>query len=414
MALAGGGPEGAIYEIGALRALDEVLEGLDFNDLHVYVGVSAGSFLAANLANNLTPGQMCRAIVKHEPGEHPFVSQKFLKPAVLELVGRGATIPRLLWQAIADYALDPEDKSLFDSLTRLGRALPVGLFDNRPIRQYLEKIYSLKGRTDDFRKLDKRLFIVAVDLDSGEAVKFGDPDYDHVPISTAVQASTSLPGLYPPVEIDGRHYVDGVLKKTLHGSAALDAGAELLLCINPIVPVDTRRAVEAGVMRRGKLIDRGLPTVISQTFRTLIHSRLEVGLSRYEDLYDGADVVLLEPRRDDYRMFFTNIFSFSSRRWVCEHAYQATRRDLYARREELAPLFAKRGIDFRVDVLEEDRDLWSSVGHPELSVSLEGGPNGARVARGRKSPKRPAAPAGVLGDLDAVLDRLEDHVLDIN
>ncbi|MCP4203276.1 MAG: patatin family protein [bacterium] len=407
LALAGGGPEGAIYEIGALRALEEVLDGLDLNNLHVYVGVSAGSFLAANLANNLTPAEMCRAIVKQEPQEHPFNSQKFLRPAVLELIGRGATLPRLVWEALYDYWLHPEDKSLFDSMTRLGRALPVGIFDNKPIRRYLERIYRIKGRTDDFRRLDKQLFVVAVDLDSGEAIRFGSKGYDHVPISRAVQASTSLPGLYPPVEIDGRHCVDGVLKKTLHGSAALDAGADLLICINPIVPVDTRRAVETGVMRRGKLIDRGLPTVFSQTFRTLIHSRLEVGLSRYEDLYDGAEVVLLEPRRDDYRMFFTNIFSFSSRRWVCEHAYQATRRELYFRREELAPKFERRGIRFRTDVLEQDRDLWSGVGLPKLSVSAETG-------RKRK-PARPASEVeAILSDLDAALDRLENHVLEIN
>lgn len=408
LALAGGGPEGAIYEIGALRALDEVLEGLDLNNLHAYVGVSSGSFLAANLANNLTTGQMCRAIVKREPEEHPFNSKKFLRPAVLELIGRGAMVPRLLFESLTDYWRNSEDKSLFDSLTRLGRALPVGIFDNRPIRRYLERIYSIKGRTDDFRKLDKQLFIVAVDLDSGEAVRFGEPGFDHVPISRAVQASTSLPGLYPPVEIDGRHYVDGVLRKTLHGSAALDVGTDFLICINPIVPVDTRRAVETGVMKRGKLIDRGLPTVISQTFRTLIHSRLEVGLSRYEDRYDGVEVVLLEPRRDDYRMFFTNIFSFSSRRWVCEHAYQATRRELYSRREELAPKFESRGIRFRTDVLEEDRDLWSGVGLPELRVSVETVP---AIDHKRKRP----APAGdLLGDLDAALDRLENHVLRVN
>lgn len=88
LALAGGGPQGAIYEIGALRALDEVLEGVDFNDLYVYVGVSAGAFIAANLANDLTTAQMCRAIVKQEPGEHPFVSETFFVPATRELLRR--------------------------------------------------------------------------------------------------------------------------------------------------------------------------------------------------------------------------------------------------------------------------------------------------------------------------------------
>ena len=42
LALAGGGPLGAMYEIGVLMALDEALEGLDLNGIDVYVGVSAG------------------------------------------------------------------------------------------------------------------------------------------------------------------------------------------------------------------------------------------------------------------------------------------------------------------------------------------------------------------------------------
>jgi predicted acylesterase/phospholipase RssA len=64
LALAGGGPGGAVYEIGALRALDEAVEGLDLNQVGMYVGVSAGAFISACLANQLTPAQMCRAIVK--------------------------------------------------------------------------------------------------------------------------------------------------------------------------------------------------------------------------------------------------------------------------------------------------------------------------------------------------------------
>ncbi len=389
IALAGGGPGGAIYEIGALRALDEALDGLSLNDLDVYVGVSAGAFLAANLVNHLTPAQMCRAIVKHGPGEHPFHSKTFLQPAGREFLRRGTRVPRLLWEGIGEYLASPADNRLLDSLTRLGRAIPVGVFQNEPIRAYLEKIYHLKGRTDDFRKLEKKLFIVAVDLDTGEAVRFGDRGADHVPISTAVQASTALPGLYPPVEIDGRYYVDGILRKTLHASVALEQDIDLLLCLNPLVPVDTRAAVEEGVMRRGNLVDRGWPTVISQTLRTLIRSRLRAGLDSYAGRFD-TDIVLLEPRREDYRMFFTNIFSFASRRAGCEHAYLETRRELLARYDELTPILERHGIGLRRDVLEEERDLWSGVYPP-------GGP-------------RSGAPDDTLGDLDRLLDRLDDYL----
>ena len=361
LALAGGGPEGAIYEIGALRALDEAVDGLDLNHLFVYVGVSAGAFICANLANDLTTAQMCRAIVSTEPGEHPFVPETFLTPSFREILRSSQTAPRLLFQSLWDWATHMRDLTLMESMTRLSEALPVGVFTNEPIHEYLKKIYNIKGRTDDFRKLGKTLVVVAADLDSGQAVRFGEPGLDHIPISQAVTASSALPGLYPPVEIDGRHYVDGVLLKTLHASVALEKGADLLICINPIVPVDTVRTVETGFMRRGQLMDHGLPSVLSQTFRTLIHSRLEVGMAAYETRFKDADVVLFEPHRDDYLMFFTNIFSFSERRAVCEHAYQAIRRDLLARYDELAPIFAEHGLTLRKDVLLETRDLWKGV-----------------------------------------------------
>lgn len=386
LALAGGGPAGAVYEIGALRALDEALVGVDFNNLDVYVGVSAGAFIAANLANDLTTAQMCRAIVKHQPGEHPFEPETFYAPAVREFLHRSSTVPRLAAEAFWDFCRNPRDHSLVSSMMRLGRALPAGMFSNQHFGDYVERIFSLKDRTNDFRQLANKLVIVAADLDSGQAVRFGRDGFDAVPISLAVRASTALPGLYSPVEIEGRHYVDGVILKTMHGSVALEEGVKLLFCLNPLVPVDTAKAVEEGVMRRGKLIDRGLPTVLSQSLRTMIRSRLAVGLSTYSERFPGADVVLFEPPAIDYQMFFTNVFSFASRRMVCEHAYASTRRQLLERRQELEPLLARHGVRLRIELLEdEDRCLWDGVG----------------LGRYDHAP-------GVLNDLGALLDRLED------
>ena len=391
LALAAGAPEGAIYEIGALRALDEALEGLDLNHLFIYVGVSAGAFLNANLANDLTSAQMCRAIVSHEPGEHPFSPETFFKPNFRELSQRSRRLPRLLTESLWDYARHVRDQTLLDSLTRLSHALPVGIFDNEPIRIYLEKIWSIKNRTDDFRKLGKRLVVVATDLESGQAARFGEPGLDHVPISRAVQASGALPGLYPPVEIDGRYYADGVLLKTLHASVALEAGAGLVICVNPLVPVDTLNAVQAGLLPHGNLLDRGLPTILAQTFRTMVHSRLEVGMAAYERRYADRDVVLIQPGRDDYKMFFTNIFGLSERRAVCEHAYQSTRQTLLDRYGELAPVFARHGITLRRDVLEEPRNLWEQVALPKRTKMERSG-------------------HATIRDLDDMLSRLEKLV----
>jgi NTE family protein len=402
LALAGGAPEGAVYEIGALRALDEALGGVDWNGLFVYVGVSSGAALASCLANGVTPAELCRVLVGAEPGEPAFLADTFLQPSVAALARGGRALPRLVAEALWRYVKSPGQYTLLESLTLLTRALPVGFFDSEPLRAYLESVFARAGRTNDFRQLRRRLVVVATDLDSGQAVHFGDPGFDHVPISRAVQASAALPGLYPPVEIEGRHYVDGILLKTVHASVALEAGADLVLCVNPIVPVDTAHAIEAGLLERGKLLDQGLPTVLSQTFRTLIHSRLEVGMAAYGAKFEGSDVVLLEPERDDYLMFFTNIFGFAERRAVVEHAYHATLRTLRERRHELAPILARHGVHLRDEVLDDARrSLWDGLG-------LAG-----EVVRGGAGPRQPAAgspePSGaaIVGRVESAVSRLE-------
>jgi NTE family protein len=365
LALAGGGPAGAVYEIGALRAIDEAFEGIDLHRLAIYVGVSAGAFVASCLANAITTSQLCRAIIADEAGEYPFAPEHFLAPAFGAFARSGLRVPRLLMDGVWDVVKDPSEHGLFGSLNRLTWALPVGLLRNDPIRTYLKALFSEGGRSDHFRELSTKLLVVATDLDSATAALFGGEGLDHVPISTAVQASTALPGLYPPVEIDGRHYVDGVLLKTVHASVALDEGAGLVICVNPIVPFDTHRSVEHGMMRRGRLADRGLITVLSQTLRTIVHSRMKVGLASYEHRYAGRDILLFEPQRDDYDMFFGNVFSFANRVEICEHAYKSTRHKLWRDRAGIEPILRRNGIRLRTDVLaDRRRDLRSSVGLP--------------------------------------------------
>jgi NTE family protein len=366
LALAGGGPLGATYEIGALLALTDALEGVDFNKLDVYVGVSSGSLVAAGLANGFTPGELYRIFIDNASSEHPLSPEIFLKPAFREYYRRAMSVPQLLVDSLWQYARDPFDARLIETFQRLGRAMPTGLFDNQAIADALHDLFTRAGCTDDFRKLKHRLFVVATDLDTGESVKFGAKGYDHVPISRALQASSALPGLFPPVMIDQRYYVDGALKKTLHASVALRDGANLVFCINPLVPFDARFALRKGRSPH-KLVEGGLPVVLSQTFRALIHSRMQVGMAAYDTAYKNADVVLFEPDADDARMFFTNVFSYANRRRVCDHAYQGTLRELARRRATLVPVFQRHGIGLRTAAL-------STKAHVASSPSLRAAP----------------------------------------
>lgn len=413
LALASGGIGGAIYEIGALRALEEAIEGLDLNDLHVYVGVSAGAFVGACLVNGITVTRLCRTVNSFDSDEGPFAPGTFFVPAAAELGRRALMVPGLFLGGLWDYLRQPGNFSVFEPLLRLGRALPVGVFDSRRIGAYLHRVFDHPGRTDDFRRLERKLVVVAADLDSGKAVRFGDPGFDHVPISKAVQASAALPGLYAPVTIDGRHYVDGVLLKTVHASVALDAGAELVLALNPIVPADTSSAVERGVMRRGKLVDRGLPTVLAQAVRTLIRSRLEAGIAKYKQQYAGSDLILFEPRLDDYGMFFTNVFSFADRRDVCQLGYRRTRASLRERSEEIGPLLERHGLALRTAVIEDpERSVWSCL-RPAERRAAEASTRRRQAAASRR-PAALAAPlvAPLAERLDRVLDQLDELLED--
>jgi NTE family protein len=347
LALAGGGPLGAIYEIGALCALEESIEGLDCSDCHGYIGVSAGAFIAAGLANGLSPRQLCEAFIANSASApERFDPALFLQPAWHEYGERLRRLPKLLGRSCWDTIV--RGRSLLAAFERLGRALPTGLLSGDALGAALQQQFSLPGRSNDFRDLRRRLVLVATDLDSGEAVPFGMPGWDQVPISRAAQASAALPGLFPPVEIGGRHYVDGALKKTIHASLLLQEGVDLLICLNPLVPYQADSGEGKTIPR---LIDGGLPLVLSQTFRSLIHSRLELGMRGYEMSQPGVDILLFEPDPRDAEIFMANTFSYSQRRHLAEHAYQATRAALRERAPQLSEQLARHGLALRIERL---------------------------------------------------------------
>lgn len=345
---------GAVYEIAALCALQDALAGIDFSELDIYVGVSSGAFIASMLANGFTPAELREILIETASREHAVSPAVFLSPAVGEITRRAASLPRLALQTLWQRAHDPFGAEAGKSLSRVARAIPTGFLDNERMGRFLEQAFRAHGSSNDFRELRHRLRLVATDLDTGEAVNFGAPGLDRVPISLAVQASAALPVLYPPVRIGSRYYVDGALRKTLHASVALREGARLLFCVNPLIPFDASLAARHGHPRHEKLVTGGLPAVLSQTFRALIYSRMQVGMAGYARQYRGADVLLFQPRRDDAEMFFTNVFSYANRHRVFRHAYQSTLRDLRARRRELAPKLARHGISLRDEVLRRE------------------------------------------------------------
>ena len=335
---AGGGITGAVYEIGCLRALHELL-GRSLLDLDLYVGLSGGAFVASLLAAGVSPCEMYDEATTRKTLLGA-AGTPLYRLGSAELVRRLARAPQILRGALVT-SLKGEGRSLSDLALSLFELLPAGLMDTSGIQEYLHRVFRSRLRADSFDSLARQLYVVAVDLDSGETVVFGREGLRDVPVSKAVQASSALPGLYRPVRIGGRDYVDGGVTKTAHINLAIQSGADLVICINPIVPYlnDTDRGP-----LRGHISNHGVSWVLDQVFRIALHGRMARGLEGYAREHPEVDILLIEPTRDDVRMFGYNIMRFSARRVVAEHGYHTA--VAYFRRHagEYRKLFAKHGI----------------------------------------------------------------------
>lgn len=341
LVLAGGGVTGAVYEMGVLRALDELLDR-SMLDLDVYVGISGGAFVSSLLAAGFSPRDMYEQVASLE--ERPFgtPAAPLFRLGLGEFARRSSQAPRVVTRALWE-TLTGEGRNASDFAWSLFELLPAGLLDNSGVQEFLEAVFRSRGRTDEFEDMPRRLFVVAVDLDSAEAVAFGRKGAPKVPVSRAVQASTALPGLYRPVRIHGRDYVDGGVKKTAHINLAIQQKADLVICVNPIVPIDN----STGGALNGHLSNKGVTYVLDQVLRIALHGRMQYGMERYGMEHPDVDILLLQPTRDDMRMFRYNIMRYSARRIVAEHGYRSAVQLFRENRARYERVLAHHGIALR-------------------------------------------------------------------
>jgi NTE family protein len=337
---AGGGVTGAVYEIGCLRALEELLDR-SILDLDLYVGISGGAFVSSLLASGVSPREMYDEVAAQAP--FAAASAPLFRLGLPDLARHSLRAPRILRDALAQ-AVMGEGRNLADFASSLFELLPAGLLDNSGIQEFIAAVLRSRGLDDCFQALRRDLRVVAVDIDSGEAIPFGSRGHRDVPVSRAVQASTALPGLYRPVRIAGRDFVDGGVKKTAHINLAIKQGADLVICINPIVPI--LNVGTTGPLR-GPLSRKGLNYVLDQALRIMLHGRMQYGLERYRLEHPEVDILLIEPGRDDMRMFAHNIMRMSARRAVAENGYRSLLATFAAKRGRYGRILKRHGLALR-------------------------------------------------------------------
>jgi NTE family protein len=349
LVLGGGGFTGGVYEIGALRALDLLAVNRTVNQFDVYVGTSAGSFVASLAANGVTPEEMMRVVNQQVPTPFRDVDRgTLMRPNALEFAQSAALLPLRMLGLARNFVSQLSSTSLIDLAVGVAESMPSGLYDGSGIQEYLEAVLSDPDRVNDFRLLDNELFLPATDLDTCERIILGGAEWDDVPIARAVAASTALPMVYKPVEIKGRHLVDGGLRSTTNVDVAVEAGAKFVIVVNPLVPYvnDFQKVIPTMLGSRVRRVrDMGFPQIGYQAFKLIAHQRLHEAVARWKERYPGVDIILIEPDPNDELMFETNILNFTRRVEIARHGFESVTLRLASDYDDIKAVCAKHGIE---------------------------------------------------------------------
>jgi NTE family protein len=349
LVLGGGGFTGGVYEIGALRAIDLLAVNSTVNNFDVYVGTSAGSFIAALCANGVTPEEMMRVVTRQ--GKLPFKDVDLgdlLQLNLLEFARKGALMPLRAASLIRQVLSQPGGVSGMDILMGLADNLPSGFYTGAGIESYLRKVLSEPGRSDSFGDLDCELYLTATDLDTCERVVLGMDGEEDVPISTAVRASGALPMVYAPVRVDDRDLIDGGIVSTTNLDIAIQAGAKLVLVINPIVPFVNDFSTTVNTLRGKRprrVSDMGFAQIGYQVFKLVAHQRLHELAKGWEERYPGVDILLIEPDPTDELMFQTSMMSFTSRVEIARHGFESVTKKLAGEYDRYQDVAERHGLE---------------------------------------------------------------------
>jgi predicted acylesterase/phospholipase RssA len=388
LVLAGGAVSGGAFKVGGLKALNDFLVGRKITELDMYVGLSAGALLGASLAAGITPDEMIEVLEGTSTRFDQLRPVDFYRPNVREFAARPAKflydlstylpsigldfaralpgLPEAVGPVLRKFARRPsythfesvvmgllEHVSPDREIPALTNHFPSGFFDNSSIERWLRRNLEKVQMPNDFRAFERKqgrnLYITACDLDTAERAIFGADENSELTISQAVQASSALPVFYKPARLNGIDYVDGGVRHTANIDIAIEKGADLIICYNPFRPflnrVDSPGGEGAYFADGRYLSDRGLKAILNQVFRTLLHSRLTLGIQRYlaDDSFQG-DIVLLEPRERDPNFFALNAMAFWKRSEAVRHGFESVRYTIEQNYDAIEAVFARYGL----------------------------------------------------------------------
>ncbi len=405
LVLAGGAISGGAFKLGGLLALNTYLEGRKMNELDLYVGVSAGAFLAAPLSAGVPAEELIRSVYGGSPIISQFRPWHFYWPNFSEYVSRplravrdgataGPAMARAFYEVLrshrgrrlfldfvkepgwarAERLMTPVLQEAFGTAalsTSLLQYVPSGIFDSKPLEGFVRENLERNRLPNNFKLLHllrrNSLYIFATNLNTARSVLFGHDEDNSATISEAVQASCSIPGFFKPTRIGKDDYLDGGVQRTANISQAAAKGADLIIAYNPFRPYVN---VGDGRDRRYRsMAEMGPGVVLDQTFRSLLHSRLELGVKRLAlDPRFRGDLLLIEPTEDNAEMFNISPIDFWRRAVAAETGYLSVKATLERHHARITRIFEAHGFRTNLQRLKEDATALRAAREADQSV----------------------------------------------
>ncbi len=244
LVLGAGGAAGWLFHAGVARTLREEA-AWDARSADLLIGTSAGAAVAAALRAGADPHRITEAITRGPDEKQRAEYQR-------QAEAQKRTI-RPLAPGLVRHLL-PGNQGVGVALAGL---LPPGWFPTGPLGRF--------PGVNGHRGWPAGLWIPAVRVSDGEVVVFG-RDVTDAPVSAAVEASSAVPGMFRPREIDGTRFVDGGVASPTHAHLAAEADPDLVIISSPLtrpsyrpMPILARRRLGP---ERADLAARGISTVV--------------------------------------------------------------------------------------------------------------------------------------------------------
>jgi NTE family protein len=343
LVLGAGGIQGGAWLTGGLDALASET-GWDPAEADYVVGTSAGAMMGALCASGIPPWFM----VAHSRGEtFDGVVDAHGRPAAQadRAAGAGFQLARALppigpgsWQLALRTLANPRQ---YTPATVFSGWLPRGVFSTESLKDTIRRVVP-HGWSEH-----PNLWIAACDYETGRRMAFGREGSPPADLADAVAASCAIPGVYHPVTIAGRRYIDGGIYSTSNLDLLRDEGLDLVICLNPTSTLHPLRALNPR-------------DAVRLTFNRASGRRL--GSEAKKLRAAGTDVVLIQPTDEDLEAMGPNLMSTKDRNPVIDTARQTVAAQL--REPEIAKALADlpAGLPEKVRRPDGDPSTWPGIG----------------------------------------------------